>query len=648
MKFFLRLLLLIAVSFIVWTCISGPKGVLKKAEKATFIIYAFDEYGSPMGSGSGFFVDKNGHGITNCHVLDKCKKALVRMKDGREYLVDSILCYDETWDIAYFSLKKTNNDNFNYLKICSDKVEQGDKVYNLAAPLGLEQTFSDGLVSSIRKDEHGTIIQVTVPISPGSSGSPIMNSNGRVVAVATFKQTRGENLNFGVSITPRRLDSLISKKRTRSLMNLADGERFVLINTPADADRNLILNAVEFSNYETIAYLTYTNLDMSESSSVIWTTIGEKDSGYYLTDSEGKRHYIISSTIGNSHSNGTSVPLASVCKFKLFFPPVKKDLTTKIDICEGNNRSWSFTNLDINGFRDNINIDFKSYQIERAYYYMHESEFDYAKTLLSGILEEDPHNIKALNALGIISYVNDNNQDAIDYFSEVIEAHPTSVDGYINRSIVYRYQEDYRKSLDDINQVINIGGARMEYFRERSDIYFKLKMYDNAISDLNKSLELDDGTSTCSLYYSRGCCYLGKDNLNLAVKDFKTSLKYAKTSEQRESILSFLNLIIGDSNATSEGIMLSGYVGTYAITMYLRNGEERGSVVGWYFYDYKGFENKLYLAGELKDNYLYLYEFDNNLELTGGFGGNYYSGTYSGEFYSKTSSRKYDFSVSTN
>jgi hypothetical protein len=77
----------------------------------------------------------------------------------------------------------------------------GDKVYVVGNPLGLEGTFSEGIISGIRSIESDSILQMTAPISPGSSGGPVMNDSGTVigVAVATFKD--GQNLNLAVPVT---------------------------------------------------------------------------------------------------------------------------------------------------------------------------------------------------------------------------------------------------------------------------------------------------------------------------------------------------------------------------------------------------------------------------------------------------------------
>jgi hypothetical protein len=90
----------------------------------------------------------------------------------------------------------------------SNEVAVGDAVYAIGNPRGLEGTFSPGIVSSIRKIGEDSLLQITAPISPGSSGGPVVNEKGEVigVAVATFKG--GQNLNF--AIPSRYLSALFS------------------------------------------------------------------------------------------------------------------------------------------------------------------------------------------------------------------------------------------------------------------------------------------------------------------------------------------------------------------------------------------------------------------------------------------------------
>lgn len=103
------------------SCKKDVKTIINDTKEASFVIYTFDEYGSPSGSGSGFFIDSEGTGITNYHVLNGAVKALIKMNDSTEIEIDKVLVSDEKWDIIKFSIKNTDNKKFKYLKFADKK-----------------------------------------------------------------------------------------------------------------------------------------------------------------------------------------------------------------------------------------------------------------------------------------------------------------------------------------------------------------------------------------------------------------------------------------------------------------------------------------------------------------------------------------------
>ena len=315
------------------SCKPNIKDIVNEADKATFIIYSYDEYGSPKGTGSGFFIDSEGTGITNYHVLDGAVKAILKTSDEKEYEINQVLASDRKWDIIKFSVKNRDKIKFKYLEFANKEVEKGDKVYNISSPMGLEASVSEGIVSSIRKDKrYGQTIQTTASISSGSSGSALLNENGEVFAVATFKYDKGENLNFGVSINKEKLDLLEKNDFIKRNTKFNQKDNFIILNIDSDNDSDIVLNALEFKKDATIAYFSYTNLDMSNKKMYIWCKLNEKDNGFYIHDLDNnKKYYITSSSIGTDKENGTEVPLASNHKFKVFFPPIK-DIPANIDV----------------------------------------------------------------------------------------------------------------------------------------------------------------------------------------------------------------------------------------------------------------------------------------------------------------------------
>lgn len=650
-----RLLLFLTISCLYLSCSKGAKSVLEKAENATFIIYTFDEHGSPAGSGSGFFIDKNGTGITNYHVLDKSMKAVIRMKDGQEYEINKVLASDKKWDIVKFSILNEENTKFNYLEFSSKDIEQGDKVYNIGAPLGLDQTFADGLVSSIRSDSHGQVAQITIPISQGSSGSPIMNEYGEVVAVATFKQFRGENLNFGVFINEERLSMMTANPFTKSNRQFNNKEGFIVLNIPSDQDNDLILNALQFKSDATIAYMSYTNLDMSMNGSMIWCQTDQGDNGFYVEDKgSGKKYYIVSSSIGINHEEGTPVPLATVCKFHVNFPAINKNVS-RVTVSEGGNPKWSFSDINLDDYRKSIKIDFENYQKEYAYSTMREGELEQAQAIFENILDDDPENIQALNAMGIISYVIDNNQDAIKYFTDVVEYHPNSTSGYLNRSCVYKYQGDSEKAIADLSKAINIDSNKADLYISRADLYAGLKNWEKAKADIDKALGTKNPESEidlCMAYYKKGLCEAQIGDNSSALKNLKLAIKYAADAETKQVIMTTINKLspqydsYSNNASNSASIYLTGNIGPYPITLYLKVIND-GSAQGWYYYNNRGPGHKFALSGAYNnEGRIVLEEFTQRGNNTGKFDGKFDNGVYSGTFYAYSDSKSYDFYLS--
>ncbi len=173
-----------------------PK-LIKKIQPSIVSIITYDKKGEPLASGSGFFINSSGNIITNCHVMEDAWSAEIKTFEGNSYKVDKVLAHNYNSDIVMLSLKMPDNNKF--IKITTDVPEIGSGVFVIGNPRGLDQTVSDGIVSAVRVDpDYGKVIQITAPISPGSSGSPVMNMKGEVIGVATYQFINGQNLNFAI------------------------------------------------------------------------------------------------------------------------------------------------------------------------------------------------------------------------------------------------------------------------------------------------------------------------------------------------------------------------------------------------------------------------------------------------------------------
>ena len=530
------------VILILSACKPSLKDIVEDAEQATFIIYTYDEYGTPKGTGSGFFIDKKGIGITNYHVLDGAVKAILKTSDDERYEIDQVIASDRKWDIAKFSIKNDKKNTFSYLRFADKNVEKGDKVYNISSPMGLEASISEGIVSSLRTDgQHGNTVQTTAPISQGSSGSALLNEDGEVFAVATFKYNSGENLNFGVMINEERLELLNQNEFVKRNAAFNKKDNFIILNVQSSGDQDLVLNAVEFKKDATIAYFSYTNLDMSNTEILIWAKLNEGDNGFLLHDlDKDKKYYITSSSIGTDKESGTRVPLASNYKFKVYFPAIK-DIPSNIDIVEGyESKSWQFRNICLDDYKDNIEIDMSSYRKEYAYSNMHEGQLANAERLFLAMLDEEPDDLQALNALGIISFVLENYTNAETYFSKAIEAHPNNKIGYLNRSQIYQLRGDNQAALKDLTQAINTTSHPDDIYK-RALLYMKLEEWQKAEQDLDKIIQSEDYKHVAEPYAFRVICKMQQGRKREACKDIEIAYNLTTDKDLEGKLQSMWN-----------------------------------------------------------------------------------------------------------
>ena len=196
--------------------------LVKKVEPSIVVILNYDQEGKIRSQGTGFFIDKSGDVVTNYHVLHEASRSEIKTLDGQAYSIKGIMAEDQDGDLIRASVD-IPEEKVRPLPISPNPPEVGEKIVVIGTPLGLDQTVSDGIVSAIREiPGFGKIMQMTAPISPGSSGSPVLNMKGEVVGVATFLILAGQNLNFAI---PGERISRMSAGQGRSLAERTEKER---------------------------------------------------------------------------------------------------------------------------------------------------------------------------------------------------------------------------------------------------------------------------------------------------------------------------------------------------------------------------------------------------------------------------------------
>jgi S1-C subfamily serine protease len=193
--------------------------IAKDVRGAVVSIIMSGKDGSPIAQGSGFLISKDGRILTNYHVIESGSSAIVKLPDGAFFAVDGLLAFDEARDVAII---KAHGEDFRTLTLGnSDQLQVGEEVVAIGNPLSLESTVSNGIISGIRtvEEEGGKFVQVTTPISPGSSGGPLFNMAGEVVGITTLYIKGGENLNFAIPINDAKRLLLSNSSEVQALPN---------------------------------------------------------------------------------------------------------------------------------------------------------------------------------------------------------------------------------------------------------------------------------------------------------------------------------------------------------------------------------------------------------------------------------------------
>ncbi|MEL7266497.1 MAG: trypsin-like peptidase domain-containing protein, partial [Planctomycetota bacterium] len=178
--------------------------------KAVEVDRFFGRVSESEGAGSGSIVDRRGHVLTNFHVVKDANDVMVTLADGQQFQA-TVVGADPQNDIAVLRMNATPSQFAKLQPVIfgrSENLMVGQRVFALGSPLGLEQTMTSGVVSSLNRtlptENHRlikSVIQIDAALNRGSSGGPLMDSNGRVIGMNTAIASRvGESSGIGFSI----------------------------------------------------------------------------------------------------------------------------------------------------------------------------------------------------------------------------------------------------------------------------------------------------------------------------------------------------------------------------------------------------------------------------------------------------------------
>ena len=187
----------------------------KQSSPGVVKITVYDDDGKAFALGSGFVVGPTGQIATNYHVIRGATRGVVHFNSGAEVDITGVLGVDRSHDVA---LLKAAEPYCKPLPLATQGgAHVGDTVFALGSPVGLDDSLSQGLISGFR----GKLIQITAPISHGSSGGPVFDQTGNVIGLSTAMLVGNgmENLNFAVPVSF--LEPYLSNQSVRPLKELA-------------------------------------------------------------------------------------------------------------------------------------------------------------------------------------------------------------------------------------------------------------------------------------------------------------------------------------------------------------------------------------------------------------------------------------------
>jgi len=168
----------------------SPEEIYRRCNPAVFTVKMPDRT-----QGSGFFINESGVAVTNYHVLGASARGYVILADNRAYQIVEVLKANQELDYAIFRVGIS--DKVPFLPISRKDVVIGEKAYAIGSPQGVNNTFSQGIVSQKR----GHLIQISVPIDHGSSGGALLNEYGEVIGItAAGVENSNADLNFAIDI----------------------------------------------------------------------------------------------------------------------------------------------------------------------------------------------------------------------------------------------------------------------------------------------------------------------------------------------------------------------------------------------------------------------------------------------------------------
>ena len=504
MKYQIELLTLL-IHFLFCTlsraAILSEADIAERALAATVHLVLQDEKGGALAQGSGFFV-RHDLIATNFHVIEGAAQGTAKLvnKDFT-YPIEGFVATDKTNDLA---LLKVTAYEVKPLRLGdSDAVRVGDPVYVTGSPRGFEGTFSIGNISAKRKTREIQRLQMTAPISPGSSGGPAQNCKGEVIGIVVTAirprdnqnpQDFVQNLNF---LIPSNVLKTLLVQLTR-VKPLSRGSRFIS------------------------AYSYYRRgndkLALADFKGAI------EDFTHCLRLKPDYAPAFLNRGYANSKLGHLPAAIADYGEAILLEPR---------DSLAYFNRGVARRKLGqhvaaISDYDEAIRLDPNdaNVYVSRGYAKGKLGEYVAAISDYDEAIRLDPSDVKAYVSRGYAKHRLGQNAAAIADYDNAIRLGASDSLVYFNRGYAKAQLDQHTEAIGDYDEAIRISPNYAIAYHNRGYAKRKLGDYRSAIDDYNEAIRINPDYAKA--YFNRGAAWVRLNRSQLARADFNIALKLAK------------------------------------------------------------------------------------------------------------------------
>ncbi len=461
-----RFIISIASAFLIGLC-SVPlraqddlPNLVRRIKPSAVAIETFDSRGEKLSRGSGFFIDRD-RVVTNRHVIDNAFRAEVHLNTGNSFPVKNVIAVDAEGDVALLKVEAPAN-LVRPLSLDRTSPQEGESIVVIGNPFGLEGSVTNGIVSAVRDiPGFGRIIQITAPISPGSSGSPVVNMQGQVIGVATLQITGGQSVNFAIP----------SERIAQLDRNALDGsQQLSLGELVAATGRNKRARAVEYFRDG----LSFLSKDDCQNAVVYFQKATESDSGYAEAWAQ-----------------------AGFCQEKL---------GRHTDALEASKKAVSIRPSPESYF----NIGLASYYLKQY----RESEAAYRQAI-----KLDPYNAAdAYYALGLTYRDWGQPEDEIQAFKHALRLKPDYAAAYDRLGQRYLQMKRNSEAVEAFRQLAALRPADANVQNNLGEAYEAMSKHDDSVEAFRQAIRLKPDFGKA--YYNLGKTLLAQGNRDAAVEQY--------------------------------------------------------------------------------------------------------------------------------